>query len=164
MMKNEYNAAILIVDDLIFIGKRKDEIGPILQGSLNKNRYIIKELKVVPNERQEIVSVLNRWVYKNRLNLILVSGGIGLSPLDETPEVILELVERRFPGIEEELRKGLEDNKPDAILFRGVAGTAGDSLIIALPNEPEMAIECFTLIEPAIRRALQLISGEKNDL
>lgn len=162
-MRTKWTAGILVVNDRAFVGKLKNRTGPVLQEFLERRGYRVSQPVIIPYDKQEIVSILNRCVYRDRLHFILVSGGIGLSPLDVTPEAILEVVERRFPGMEEALRKGFEANRVEAMLFQGIVGTAGNSLIVALPQEMETARECLKRIEPAIDHALHQISGEKTD-
>ncbi len=155
-----WTTGLLTVDDTTFVGKRERQFEPVLNNYLESKGYTISDNQVVPADQKEIKSVLTQWIYQKRLKLITVSGGTGLSPMDVTPEAMLEILDRRLPGMEEGLRNGLRENQVEAMLFQGVVGIAGNSLIITLPLSPETSKQCLIKIEPAIKGALMQISHE----
>ena len=156
-----WTAGILVVDDRVFVGEKKNNTGSVLWDYLESHDYHVSRPFIIPSDKREIVSVLTRCIYQDRLHLILVSGGIGLTPLDVTLDAILEVVERRLPGMEQGLRDGLKENQVEAMLFQGVVGIAGNSLIVALPFSPETSKQCLIKIEPAIGVALRQISQKR---
>lgn len=158
-----FTAAILIASDRVAGGMRSDITGPMLKSYLEKTGFCVEFYAVVADDRMEIAGALRKWVFENHVNLILTSGGTGLSPRDLTPEATLDIIERRVPGMEEAMRQVSLTVTPHAMISRAVAGTAAQSLIINLPGSPTGAIENFKVVEPAIRHGIELILGRKPD-
>jgi len=153
----------MVASDRSFEGVRSDKTGPGLRKYLQSLGYDVVFLDIVPDDRQSIVSVLQKWVSEDMINVILVSGGTGLGPRDVTPEATLEVIERRIPGMEEAMRRASLEITPHAILSRAVVGCVGNSLIINLPGSPKGAMENLKVIEPALEHALELITGGSPD-
>jgi molybdenum cofactor synthesis domain-containing protein len=158
----KYNAAILICSDRAFSGERPDETAPMLGERLHNFNYRVEAVEIIPDNRQEIIAMLRRWV-KSGVHLILISGGTGLAPSDVTPEATMEIIERRGPGMEEAMRQASLKVTPHGMLSRGIVGVAGSSLIINLPGSPKGALENFEVVQPAIGHAIALITGGKPD-
>ncbi len=161
--KAGFKAAILVASDRSASGKRPDMTGPGLQKRLKELGYPIVSIEIVPDDRQSIISILKKWVWSDKISLILISGGTGVSPTDITPEATLEIIERRIPGMEEAMRRASLEITPNAMLSRAVAGCAGKSLIINLPGSPKGALENLQIVEPALEHALELLSGGTPD-
>jgi len=160
---SRFKAAILIVSSRSFSGKRKDLTGPELEARLKELNYTVVALKIVGDNQPAIVDALKEWIFLDKIDLILVSGGTGLSPDDVTPEAAMQVIERRIPGMEEAMRHASLKITPNAMLSRAVVGTAGNSLIINLPGSPKGALENLQVIEPALDHALRLINNERPD-
>lgn len=160
---SRFSAAILIASDRSYRGERADGTGPGLKEYLENCGYRVVFLEIAPDDLKAIVTILRRWVHKDGINLILVSGGTGLAPADVTPEATEEVIERRIPGLEEAMRRASFEKTPHAALSRAVVGCVGGSLIIDLPGNPKGALENLRAIEPALEHALELLNGETPD-
>jgi molybdopterin adenylyltransferase len=163
MNSPRFKAAILIASSRSFAGERKDLAGPVLEARLKELNYSVVATKIVSDSQPAIIEALKEWIYVNRIDLILVSGGTGLSPDDVTPEASIQVIERRIPGMEEAMRHASLKITPHAMLSRAVAGTAGKSLVINLPGSPKGALENLEVVEPALDHALRLINNERPD-
>lgn len=158
-----FQAAILIASSRSFSGTRKDLTGPALEKRLKQLNYSVISIRIIPDDQQSIISAFRELIQSDKANLIIISGGTGLSPDDVTPEATAQVIEKRIPGMEEAMRRESLKITPHAMLSRAVVGTAGKSLIINLPGNPKGALENLHVIEPALSHALQLINGEKPD-
>lgn len=156
-------AAILTVSDKGSRGEREDAGGPLLQQWLQERGVEISTVRMVPDEVEQIAAVLCEWADREQPELILTTGGTGVSPRDVTPEATLQVLDRFLPGFGELMRAESLKITPMAILSRAVAGIRGASLIINLPGSPGGAIENLTAVWPAIPHAVAKIRGDKAD-
>jgi molybdopterin adenylyltransferase len=160
--KHNFKAAILICSDRAFSGERPDQTAPLLKKRLEQSSFEVVSTRVVPDNKEEIMSSLEKWI-NGGVNLILTSGGTGLAPTDVTPEATLAIIDRRVPGMEEEMRRFSMTITSHAMLSRGVVGIKNSSLIINLPGSPKGAVENLQAVEPVLAHGLELIKGEKVD-
>ncbi len=160
---SKFKAAILIASDRSFAGTRDDATGPLLEGRLRELNYDVIETKIVPDVKDAISTGLKNWVDKDKINLIVTSGGTGVAPTDVTPEATLAIIDKRVPGMEEAMRRESLATTPNAMLSRAVVGVAGESLIVNLPGSPKGALENLKALEQALDHALKLIAGETPD-
>jgi len=157
-----FSAAILICSDRAYNGVRPDQTAPLLHEWLTGQGYSVKHSLVVPDNREHIKTALDQWAAEG-IALVLTSGGTGMAPTDVTPEVTLEVIKRRVPGMEEVMRRESMKVTSHAMISRGVVGIADRTLIINLPGNPKGAIENLEAVEPALYHGLELISGGKPD-
>ena len=150
---------VLTVSDRCFSGEREDRSGPALESALPKDQYVLTRRAVVPDEVEEIAGLLRDWL--EHCDLILTTGGTGLSPRDVTPEATMEVVDRLVPGITEALRADGLRSTPFSMLSRGVAGVAGKTLVVNLPGSPKAVLEGMAVLLPVIPHAVALIKGEQ---
>jgi molybdenum cofactor synthesis domain-containing protein len=156
----KFRAAVLVTSDRAHSGVRPDKAGPLLKRRLLELGYTVVFVDVVPDHERKIVEVLKKWVFNDEIRLILTSGGTGIAPKDVTPEATKSVIEKRVPGLEEEMRRPAPGKTPLAALSRGVAGIAQKSLIINLPGNPAGAMENLAAIEPILEHALKLLTGK----
>jgi len=114
---------------------------------------------MVPDEPEAIAAQLRAWSDDAGLDLILTTGGTGLSPRDTTPEATLSVAHRLVPGIAEAMRAASLAITPHAMLSRGVAVIRGRTLIINLPGSPKGARENLAAVSPALPHALEKLQG-----
>jgi molybdopterin adenylyltransferase len=119
----------------------------------------IAQYAVVPDERASIEATLRHWADDLHLNLILTTGGTGLSPTDVTPEATLAVVERLVPGLAEAMRAEGLRHTPFAMLSRSVAGCRGSTLIVNLPGSPKGVRESLAIILPTLPHAVAILTG-----
>jgi molybdopterin adenylyltransferase len=153
-------AAVVTVSDGVSAGEREDESGALLVELLQAERYEV-EHRVVPDERPQIAAALRELALT--ADVILTTGGTGVSPRDFTPEATDAVLDRRVPGIAEALRADAISKTPHGLLGRGLAGIRGRALIVNLPGSPGGCRDGFELIKAALPHAVELIAGGRSE-
>lgn len=149
--------AILTISDRSYRGERPDSSGPALMDySLSQNWEVITS-RIVPDEKEQITSVMQEWISGNSIDIILTTGGTGFAPRDITPEATLEVIEKLAPGLAEAMRLSSLQKTPHAMLTRGVCGIAGRTLIINLPGSPRAAVENLQAVASVLQHAIELL-------
>ena len=155
--------AILTLSDKGARGERVDESGPALMAWLSERGAHTTAARVIPDEHDLIVTVLAEWADADLADLILTTGGTGVSPRDVTPEATMRVTDRLIPGIGELMRLRSLEKTPMATLSRAVAGIRGMSLIINLPGSPKGAVENLQAVWQVIGHAVEKIRGDQQD-
>lgn len=153
------SVGILTVSDKGSRGEREDLSGPTLARSVKPLGMFVEEVAIVPDEIGIISDTLTKWSDTGRLNLILVTGGTGLSKRDVTPEALLSVAEKHVPGIGEAMRSASMRITSKAMLSRACAVIRGETLLLALPGSDKAAEECFTAVAPALRHGIEILCG-----
>ena len=151
---------ILTISDRGWRGEREDRSGEAIKQLLAALDTQIVRYEIVPDEKEIISQKLIQWSDNEGIDLIITTGGTGLSPRDVTPEATSAVVERVVPGFAEAMRAESLKKTPMAVLSRGVAGIRGSSLIINLPGSPKAVRECLEVILPALPHAIEVLKGE----
>jgi len=156
-------AAILTLSDKGSRGERVDGSGPALAAWLTERGVQVVQTRVIADELDQIVAVLTEWADADAADLILTTGGTGVSPRDVTPEATLQVVERIIPGLGELMRIKSLEKTPMASLSRAVAGIRRQTLIINLPGSPRGAVENLEAVWPTLDHAVEKIRGGQED-
>ena len=155
-----YKVGIITISDKGSSGIREDKSGPALKEHLEKAGLMVSSMKVIPDDQNQIKATLIELCDNHNLDLLLTTGGTGLSPRDVTPEATIEVIEKEAPGFSEAIRiLGLKST-PHSMISRGVSGMRGKTLIINLPGSPKGAREGLHAILPAIPHALAKLRGD----
>lgn len=157
-----YRLAILTSSDKGSLGLREDKSGPLIAEALQSLGKIVATA-VVPDDRDQIADQLRTWADQDHMDLILTTGGTGLSPRDVTPEATLAVIDRLVPGIPEAIRAESLKITSRAMLSRAVAGIRGRTLIINLPGSPRAVAECLAVIEPVLPHALAILTAREGE-
>lgn len=155
--------AILTLSDKGSRGERVDESGPALEAWLAERGGRTVKSRIIADELEQIVALLTEWTDTDEADLILTTGGTGVSSRDTTPEATLQVVERVIPGLGELMRMKSLEKTPMASLSRAVAGIRKQVLIINLPGSPKGAIENLEAVWPVLGHAVEKIRGGQED-
>ncbi|MCX6010004.1 MAG: MogA/MoaB family molybdenum cofactor biosynthesis protein [Chloroflexi bacterium] len=156
-------AGILVISDRGWRGERLDKSGQVAKEFISRLGIEVAKYEVVPDEAEIISKKLREWSDAVRLDLIVTSGGTGLSPRDVTPEATLAVIDKIIPGLTEAMRMDTMKRKPEAILSRAVAGSRGKCLIVNLPGSPKAVKECLEVILPVLPHALEILGGKTSE-
>lgn len=158
-----FTLGILTISDRGSRGEREDESGKIVKELLAALDARPVKYELVPDEKEVISTRLVEWADKEGIDLIITTGGTGLSPRDVTPEATLAVVERVAPGFAEAMRAESLKKTSRAMLSRAVAGIRGGSLIINLPGSPRAVREWLEVILPVLPHAMETLKGEAEE-
>ena len=153
-------AAVVTVSTSKAAGEGSDESGEALRAFAGQLGAEVVGSDLIPDERGTIEDRLRRWADEERVNLVLTSGGTGLSPTDVTPEATLAVIDREAPGIAEAMRAASREHTPNWMLSRAVAGARGSTLIVNFPGNPRSIRQTGGALAAALPHALALLAGE----
>jgi molybdopterin adenylyltransferase len=157
MSKVTIRAALVTVSD-----SRKaddDGSGGILRQMLLDLGAAIAIQTIVTDDREDLESTIRTLADREDVNLVITTGGTGLSPRDNTPEATAAVIERDAPGLAEAMRRDTALLHPMAMLSRGVCGIRCGSLIINLPGSPNGVQQCFAVLRPVLYHAIAQLTG-----
>ncbi len=159
-----YSVGILTLSDKGARGEREDTSGAMLQAKFSGlNEYRVVRYMVIPDEQELIAVTLSKWVDIENVDLIITTGGTGVSPRDRTPEATRMVIEREVPGIAEAMRMASSQKTIQAVWSRGMAGIRKESLIVNLPGSEKAARENIEAVLPALAHGLYKLKGGQVD-
>ena len=159
MSRTGIRVAVLTISDAGARGERHDASGDAIVEWVERHRWTVAERTLVADDRSAISDILVRWADTDRADLVLTTGGTGLTERDVTPEATNQVLERFAPGIPEALRVTALPNFPRAALSRGVAGVRGRTLIINLPGSPGGVRDGLAVLDGIADHAVELVRG-----
>jgi molybdenum cofactor synthesis domain-containing protein len=151
--------AILTISDACARGERHDASGDRLAAWVHERGHALADRVLVADETVAIVRALCQWADRDQADLVLTTGGTGLTERDVTPEATRVVLEREAPGIAEALRATVYPRFPRAALSRGLAGTRGRTLIVNLPGSPGAVGDGLQVLDAFIEHAVDLVRG-----
>jgi len=155
--------AILTISDAASRGDRVDSSGDSIVAWAEARGAQVVERDLVPDDTARIVPVLLAWCDRDMADLVLTTGGTGLSPRDMTPEATRAVIEREAPGIAERLRVTSMERFPRAALSRGLAGVRHRSLVVNLPGSPGGVRDALAALDPIVDHAVEILRGTPTD-
>ncbi len=159
VMLHGYRAAVVTISDRCSAGQAEDRSGELLLEHLREVEADVLRKAVVPDEVDAIRQLISNLVENDHADLILCTGGTGLSPRDRTPEALHSIWDRSIPGFGELLRSSGAQHTPFAYLSRSEAGVLGKTLIILLPGSTKAVTQGFQALLPLFKHAFQMIHG-----
>ena len=154
------SAHVIVCSDSISEGKKEDRAGKAIMEKLQASDVQIQGYEIIPDDLQ---TIRNKALELSEVvNLLIYTGGTGLSMRDVTPEALEPILERRIPGVEEAIRKYGQDRMPYAMLSRSVVGTLGNCLILALPGSTNGAKESMDAVFPHLLHVFKILRGAQH--
>jgi molybdenum cofactor synthesis domain-containing protein len=155
--------AILTISDAGSRGERADTSGDAIATWAAGRGYILSQRTLVPDETGRIAATLAGWADSDAADLVLTTGGTGLTARDVTPEATRAVLDREAPGIAEALRVSVYPRFPRAALSRGVAGVRGSTLIVNLPGSTGGVKDGLQVLEGIVDHAVELVRGDRTE-
>jgi molybdenum cofactor synthesis domain-containing protein len=143
-------------------GERPDESGPAMAEILRANKIDVVSTTLVVDDADQLAAAILEGIAAGA-NVVLTTGGTGLSPNDVTPEATRRVIEREIPGIAEALRARSLQKTAHGMLSRAIAGSVGATLIVNLPGSPKAVRESLEVLLPVLPHALELLSGKSGE-
>ena len=156
-------ASILTLIHRCSTGLRADGSGPALKIWLEERGVAVTHTEVIPDEGKLISEKLTEWADSGSFDLILTTGGTGVSPRDVTPEATERIVDRLLPGFGEVMRMESLKKTMHAMISRAVAGIRKNTLIINLPGSPKGATECISFVWAAVPHTVAKLQGDPEE-
>ena len=161
--KKKFRVGIITASDKGSLGQREDLSGPVIKEILEAEGYEIISSKVLPDDEDCLYEEMVRLADAEKADLILTTGGTGLSPRDNTPEATLRAATKNVPGIAEAIRYQSLQITPRAMLSRAVSVMRNRTLIVNLPGSPKAVRECLGFLLPSLSHGLGIMTGAEGE-
>jgi len=158
-----FKVAILTISDRGSKGEREDASGPLIRELVKNLPAEVIHYEIIPDEKEIIIEALKKSTDRLKADLILTTGGTGLSPRDVTPDATLKVIDKEVPGFSEAMRAESLKKTPHAMISRATCGIRGSSLIVNLPGSPRSVKENLNVILPALPHALSKLKGDPTE-
>ena len=156
-------AGVVTISDKGFSKERDDSSGPLICNILSGIGAVIEKYEIVPDEKDAIRAKLLDYADNLKLDLVVTTGGTGVSPRDITPDTTKEVIDRELPGMAEAMRMESLKITPHAVISRAIAGIRKQTLIVNLPGSPKAASENLKTVLKAIPHAISKIKGDLSE-
>lgn len=154
---------IIVMSDKGSKGEREDLSGKEIERMIIGLPATVEAYEIIPDETDIIVKKLVEYADVKRLDLIVTTGGTGVTPRDVTPEATKSVIERELPGMSEAMRAESLKKTPNAMISRAVCGIRGQSLIVNLPGSPKAVRENLAVVMPALNHTIEKIKGSPSE-
>ena len=159
--RSDLNAAVIVCSDTISAGQKEDKAGKAIIKKLEQFKVKIDAYEVIPDDRQQIRGRFEALV-DSGVNLVIYTGGTGLSVRDVTPDSLEDMIDKRIPGIEEAIRSYGQDRMPYAMLSRSLVGVKNNTLLMCLPGSTNGAKESMDAVFPFVLHVFGILRGAKH--
>lgn len=159
--RTEFRLAILTISDAGAKGERDDASGDAISQIMSFEGFKAVSREIVPDEKEQISAKIVEWCDGGDVDIVLTTGGTGLSPRDVTPEATRMVIEYEVPGIAEAMRVQTLGKTPMSMLSRSVAGLRSGCLVVNLPGSPAGVREMLEVVIPAIPHAIEIVKGRR---
>ena len=160
--RTDLTAAVIVCSDSISAGQKEDKAGKAIIKKLEESSVEIKDYAIIPDEIEDIQKAVLQHAAE-KTDMVIFTGGTGLSKRDITPEALKPILDREIPGIAEAARSYGQDRTPYAMLSRSVAGVKDQTLVLALPGSTKGAEESMDSLFPAILHVFRILKGARHD-
>lgn len=160
--RRDLKAAVIVCSDTISAGQKEDKAGKAIMEKLKSCNVTVTDYSVIPDEKDIIRSKVTSLCDAGN-DMVILTGGTGLSPRDVTPEALKEIIDREIQGIGEYMRSYGQDRTPFSMLSRSLAGLRGKTLILALPGSTKGASESMDALFPNVLHLFRIIGGGRHD-
>jgi molybdenum cofactor synthesis domain-containing protein len=159
--RKDLKAGVVVCSDTISKGQKEDKAGKAIIAKLETCSVEIAQYEIIPDEADQIQEKLKSYVEQN-IDLIIFTGGTGLSARDITPEAVLPLLDREMPGVMEAARNHGQQRTPYSMLSRGIAGVIGETVVLTLPGSTGGARETMDALFPSLLHVFGILRGARH--